>query len=82
MLLQVLLPRKPISSAAVTVGIGTHERLFGIRVLLVHLTLVPQQTTRVGETLYLVATRFHALVRSIMFVHVLAIGSVSILRCS
>ena len=69
-LLQVLLPRKPVAGAAVAVGVRTHQRLLDI--LFMDFALVSQQTTRVCKSLDLGAARLQALVRSIMLVHMLA----------
>lgn len=72
-LLQVLLARKSMACAAVAVGVWAHQGLLGIDVLLVYFALVSQQAAGVCKSLNLIATRFHALVRSIMFIHVFAV---------
>lgn len=80
-LLQVLLARKSMARAAVAVGVWAHQGLLGIDVLLVYFALVSKQPTGVCESLDLVAARFHALVRSIMFIHVFAVQTRHVSFC-
>jgi hypothetical protein len=40
---KILLARKPVSCTPVAIGIGTHERLLGVRILLVDFALVAKQ---------------------------------------
>jgi hypothetical protein len=67
---KVFLARESVAGAAVAIGIGTHQGLLSIVILLVDLALVAQESTRVGKALNLVATWFVALVRAIVFIHV------------
>lgn len=69
---KVLLARESIARASVAVGVGAHQWLLGVGILLVHLALVAQETTGVGEALNLVTARFVALVGTIMFIHMFA----------
>lgn len=73
MLLQVLLARESMARAAIAVGIWAHQRLLGIDVFLVYFALVSQQATGVCKSLNLIAARFHALIWSVMFIHVFAV---------
>jgi hypothetical protein len=75
---KVFLTREPVAGATVAIGIGTHQRLLGVVVLLVHFALVAQKTARVGEALNLIATGFVTFVRAIVFIHVFARARVSI----
>jgi hypothetical protein len=69
---KVFLACKPVAGTAVAIGVGAHQGLLGVVVLLVHFALVAQETARVGEALNLIATGFVAFVRAIVFVHVFA----------
>jgi hypothetical protein len=66
---KILLAREPVAGAAVAVGIRTHQRLLRVIVLLMNFALVAQETTRVGEALNLITTRFVAFVWTIVFIH-------------
>ena len=70
-LFQILLSGKPLARGSVAAREWTEERFFGRRVHLVDFTLVPQQPTRIRESLRLFTARLRAFVGSLMSVHVL-----------
>lgn len=73
MLFQVLLTRKAVARAAVTIGIWAHQRLLSARVLLVDFALMTEKSARVGKPLDFVAPGLHTLVRPVMLIHMFTI---------
>lgn len=72
MFAQIFLARKSVASAAVAIRVWAHQGLLSVGIFLVHFALVTKETTRVGETLDLVAVWFITLVGTIMFIHMFA----------
>lgn len=72
MFAQIFLARESVASAAVAISVRAHQGFLSVGVLLVNLALVTKETTRVGETLDLVAVWFITLVGTIMFIHMFA----------
>jgi hypothetical protein len=73
-LIQVLEPREALPRVALAVDVWTVERSLRSAVLPVYLSLVPEQPPGVCETRKFLAAFGHALVRTLMFVHMFAKG--------
>lgn len=74
MFAKVLLACEPVAGASVAIGIGAHQRLLCVGVLLVNFALVTQKTARVGKALNLITAGLEALVGTVVFIHMFAGG--------